>query len=226
VGKNVRKISLLTWLALLLSIFFLYGCTKKVILNALLQPEPKEIAETDSMGNFISAEYCFHKSFENDSAWEWDFSPYKITNPLNFKLPEICEQGYSYSVGVDPKDSIDSKDSSVILGSLRGGGMGTIRANSGKQRKITSAYKRPVEEIFNIYPTKIDYIEVGIPLLQKEDTAKILNLAGKSFPVKWRFKFSCKREYVLDLQGTYYIRIYGICTEEQLKIIEYGEDNE
>jgi hypothetical protein len=57
-------------------------------------------------------------------------------------------------------------------------------------------------------------------LLQEEDTAKIRDLAGKSLPIKWNFALRCKGENVLDLQGIYYIRIYGVCTEEQLKEIE------
>jgi hypothetical protein len=206
--------------ALMLSLFFIYGCTQKTVLNTQLPPEPIKLAETDSEGNFITAEYCFHPEFENDSTWKWDFSPYKINNPLNFKLPEMCERGYSYSVKIDSKDSWD------FLGALRGGSMGSIETSIGKQRKRRSARRESMESIFNVYPIKINYEEIGIPLLQKEDTAKILDLAGKSFPVKWNFKFNCKGENVLDLQGIYYIRIYGVCTEEQLKIIEYGEDNE
>jgi hypothetical protein len=217
--------------ALMLSLFFIYGCTQKAVLNTQLPPEPIKLAETDSEGNFITAEYCFHPEFENDSTWEWDFSPYKITNPLNFKLPEMCEFGYSYSVEIDSKESLTLD----FLGRLRGGTMGVtgpIRShtgkgsNTGKQRKRGNAYKQSIESIFNVYPIGINYKEMGIPLLQKEDTAKILDLAGKSFPVKWKLDFRCKGKNVLDLQGIYYIRIYGVCTEEQLKIIEYGEDNE
>jgi hypothetical protein len=40
---------------LMLSVFFICGCAQKAVLNTQLSPEPKEIAETDSAGNFISA---------------------------------------------------------------------------------------------------------------------------------------------------------------------------
>jgi len=192
---------MLVAILLILPVFFIYGCT----------PKPKKIAETDSTQNFISAEYCFYKEFKNDSTWEWEFSPYKIINPLNLKLPEMCERGYYYSADIDSKDSLCSSCSP--LGSLMGGMMGSV-------------FKEPVESILNVYPIMISYSEIGIPLLQKEDTTKILDLAGKSFLVKWKFNLSCKEKEVFNLQGTYYIRISGICTEEQLKIIEYGEDNE
>jgi len=150
---------------------------------------------------FVASEYCL----STDTEREWKLLSYKQFIPLTIKIQTESFANKSY-IGANLDADIKFSGGWRSVGSVS---IGRCKINKWCYTEVS------IDEEYNIYDEFDTLYFDGN--LQKIDTAKISVLFEKVFPVKWTLNFDVDQPF--NLSGSYYIKILGFCSEEQLKKI-------
>jgi len=173
--------------------------------NSEYMSEINLLATQKDEDNFVFAEYCIHFDSEyrgHGKNGTWEFVRTEQFMPMpSIKITDIkCIKSYFISTNVG------NIDGEIVIGTGYFKEIQSCAANYDCGFDIDKEYK--IDDDFKTIFTAVT------------DSIQALSLTNKILSFKWNMDFTCSGKKLYDLSGIFYVKISGICNEDQLRKID------